>query len=78
MLVDARMCAQRRVCPLVDQAALIERDADLLVFEACRVEVDDIHIQHLYRIADSRRIRNSQDRYLPVPFWEFVPRASCW
>jgi hypothetical protein len=45
----------------VDQVAFFERDADSLDLELFRVEVDDVQILQLDRIADGRRVVNVYD-----------------
>jgi hypothetical protein len=61
ILVDAASCTQSRVGLLVDQAAFFEWDYNLLVLEIFRIEIDDVHIVYLNRIADGRRVGNTHD-----------------
>ncbi len=65
IVLDATSCSHYRLAPLINQAAVFERDRDLLVLERLRVEVDDVHAIIFKRFADGRPVGNSQDRHLP-------------
>ena len=64
IIVNASLCTQGYIAPLINQAALFEWDGDSLDLEKFCVEVDDVLIQHLYLIGNSRRICQVHDRHL--------------
>ncbi len=65
ILVDTSSCTQSCIGLLVDQAAFFEWDRNFFVLEISRIEVDDVHIQDLHRIADDGRVGNAHDGHLP-------------
>ena len=49
--------------PLIQQAARVQWNADSLGLETRFAKIDNVLIQHLYALADSRWIRDMYDRH---------------